>query len=115
MVFYSARAAIYLERYLNTRQDDCEALFATERQEYKRLSNRGIQRTIALIGKRAGLSKRTHPHILRHTFATLMLNNGCPMSVVQELLGHDDIQTTGIYAKESFEHKHQSYGQYFHQ
>lgn len=115
MVFYSARAAIYLQKYLESRQDNCEALFVTERQPYRRLSNRGIQRLIAIIGKRAELSKRARPHILRHTFATLMLNNGCPMSVVQELLGHDDLATTQIYAKETSEHKHQSYDQYFHQ
>ncbi len=115
MVFYSARAAIYLKKYIETRQDNCEALFVTERQEYRRLSNRGIQRIIAIIGKRAELGRRTHPHILRHTFATLMLNNGCPMSVVQDLLGHDDLATTQIYAKETSEHKHQSYDQFFHQ
>jgi len=115
MVFYSARAAIYLKKYLESRKDDCEALFITERRPYRRLSNRGIQREIAAIGERAGIEKRTHPHILRHTFATLMLNNGCPMSVLQELLGHDDIQTTGIYAKQTFEHKQQSYTQYFYQ
>ncbi len=49
------------------------------------------------------------------SIATLMLNNGCPMSVLQELLGHDDIQTTGIYAKQMLEHKQQSYTQYFYQ
>jgi integrase/recombinase XerD len=115
MVFYSARAAIYLKKYLDSRKDNCEALFVTERQPSRRLSNRGIQREIAVIGKRAGIERRTHPHILRHTFATLMLNNGCPMSVLQDLLGHDDIQTTGIYAKQTLDHKHQSYDQFFHQ
>lgn len=115
MVFYSARAAIYLNKYFETRKDDCEALFITERQEYRRLSTRGIQREIAAIGKRAGIGRRTHPHILRHTFATLMLNNGCPMSVLQELLGHDDLSTTQVYAKVTHEYKHQSYEKYFHQ
>lgn len=115
VVFFSARAAIYLKKYFDSRNDTCEALFVTERQEYRRLSNRGIQREIAAIGKRAGINRRTHPHILRHTFATLMLNNGCPMAVLQELLGHDDMSTTQVYAKATYDHKHQSYEQYFHQ
>lgn len=115
LVFFSVRASIYLKNYLDYRNDDCEALFVTERRPYRRLSKRGIQREIERVGIRAGINRRVHPHMLRHTFATLMLNKGCPMSVVQELLGHDDLATTQTYAKVTHENKHRNYEKYFHQ
>mgnify|MGYP000964914382 CR=1 FL=1 len=115
LVFFSARAAIYLQKYLDSRSDDCDALFVTERRPYRRMSNRAIQREVSNVGERANLGKSIHPHVLRHTFATLMLNKGCPMSVVQELLGHDDLATTQTYAKVTHEHKQHSYQKYFHQ
>ncbi len=115
MVFFAVRASIYLRKYLDERKDDCPALFVTERRPYRRLSMRGIQRDIEHIGTRAGIKKKVHPNVLRHTFATLMLNKGCPMSVVQELLGHDDLASTQTYAKVTYEHKHHCYEKYFYQ
>lgn len=111
-VYLSFKAMYHLKKYLQSRDDDCEALFVTERKPYRRLSNSGIQREIGKIAKQAGLEKNVHPHILRHTFATLLLNNGAELAAVQALLGHENASTTQIYAQLSEEKKHEQHKKY---
>ncbi len=52
-----------------------------------------------MIGTMAGISKELTHHVARHTFATIALNSGMPLEVVQKLLGHTQIRTTQIYTK----------------
>lgn len=111
-VYFSFKAIYHLRKYLMTRTDNEPALFITERKPYKRLSKRGIQREIAKIAMNAGLEKRVSPHTLRHTFATLTLNNGAELSAVQALLGHEDPATTQIYAKLTDEKKREQHRKY---
>jgi len=62
-----------------------------------RLTERSIQRTLTKYSRIAGISKRVHPHMLRHTFATHLLDGGADLRVVQELLGHANLVSTQIY------------------
>lgn len=111
-VFFSFKAIYHLKKYLMNRLDNEPALFITERKPYRRLSRRGIQREIAEIAKRAGLENKVSPHVLRHTFATLTLNNGADIAAVQALLGHEDPATTQIYAQISDERKREQHRKY---
>jgi integrase/recombinase XerC len=63
----------------------------------ERLPARRIQKILEKYADLAGIDKRVYPHLLRHTFATHMLNGGADLRVVQELLGHADLSSTQIY------------------
>lgn len=108
-VYFSFKSMYHLRKYLMGRTDDEEALMVTERRPYRRLSKRGIQREIGVIAKLAGLDKKVSPHTLRHTFATLTLNNGADIVAVQHLLGHSDPSTTQGYAVLSDERKREQH------
>ena len=71
------------------------ALLVTRNGE--RLRARGVQKILATHAARAGINKRVHPHMLRHSFATHLLDGGADLRVVQELLGHAKLTSTQIY------------------
>ena len=93
----------YLERYLNVvrpqllhnKPDSCKELFVTSWGGP--LTRQRVNELLEGYAQSAGISKRVTPHMLRHSFATHLLNNGTDLRVVQELLGHADISTTQIY------------------
>ncbi len=75
--------------------DEHGYLFVSQRG--KPLTARAVQNIVKEAGERACLPMSLHPHMLRHSFATHLLDNGADLRVVQELLGHENLVTTQIY------------------
>lgn len=96
-VYFDARAKLHLQAYLDSRKDDCPALFVSLDASAKRLSIGGIETRLRTIGKSCGLH-RIYPHIFRRTLATQAIDKGMPIEQVQKLLGHARIDTTMQYA-----------------
>jgi integrase/recombinase XerC len=73
------------------------------------LTVRGLQLIIKHVIKDAGETYQLHPHMLRHAFATTLLNHGADLRVVQELLGHEHLKSTQIYTHISTESMKEAY------
>jgi integrase/recombinase XerD len=110
-VYFNIRD-IWLKKYLDTRYDNDPAIFVTERSPH-RMSIAQMRYIIKRISKRAGINKTIHPHQLRHSYATHLLNNGAPLEVIQSLLGHEKSETTRIYAELSGRLRQELYRKYF--
>jgi integrase/recombinase XerC len=74
-----------------------------------RLSARAMHMIIEAAARKAGISRRVSPHVIRHTFATHMLDAGADLRSIQELLGHKNLSTTQIYAHVTTERLRKSY------
>ena len=111
-VYFNIRCEIWLKRYLDNREDNDSAIFVTERHPH-RMSIAQMRYIIKRISNRAGINKVIHPHQLRHSYATHLLNNGAPLDVIQSLLGHEKSETTKIYAQLSGSLRQEFYRKYF--
>ena len=107
VVFLSDSAREAVRAYLAARKDMDEPLFVqfsrnkqkseNKRDDSARLTPRSIERMVKQYAVRSGISRKVTPHILRHSFATDLLENGADIRSVQVMLGHANIQTTQIY------------------
>lgn len=111
LVFFSDNAKKILKEYLSKRKDMDDALFVGLDNSSKSrsgknlgLSRRSIEKIVKQYAIKAGISKKVTPHVIRHVFATDLLQNGADLRSVQALLGHANIGTTQIYTHVTDKH-----------
>lgn len=108
------KAEIALKNWLSVRsqwlKDEAEpALFIS--RNGRRISNSSVQQRVAKLGLEGGIPDRLHPHRLRHSYASHLLESSGDLRGVQELLGHADISSTQIYTRLDYQHLAQVYDQ----
>ena len=84
-------------------------LFLTK--QTKELTQRAVQYRLKFWAKKQGISENIHPHLLRHSFASHLLQSSQDLRAVQELLGHENISSTQIYTHLDFQHLAKTYDQ----
>lgn len=109
VVFISERSKAFLDKYLKARKDMDDSLFVQLGKNAKnaktlRLTTRSVERIVKFYAIKAGISRKVTPHVIRHSFATDLLQNGADLRSVQALLGHANIATTQIYTHVSDQH-----------
>lgn len=109
-VYFDECALDYLRAYFSTRTDYCKPLFISA--QMRRITGSRVQQLLHIYADKAGIDKIVHPHIMRHSFATDLLENGADIRTIQELLGHASIQTTQIYTHVTEKRKENIYKKY---
>jgi integrase/recombinase XerD len=109
VVYFSTKAKLHMQEYLNTREGESEYLFISERGSHKHIKVRALQLIISKIKDRAAIDERVHCHKFRRTQATRLLNQGMRIEGVQGILGHTTPTTTQIYAQLSQENLRNEY------
>lgn len=109
VVFISPEAKKALTEYLKARKDMDGALFVqfgktTQSKETLALTPRSVERIIKHYAIKAGIDRKVTPHVIRHSFATDLLQNGADLRSVQALLGHAHIGTTQVYTHVTDKH-----------
>ena len=106
-VFLTPRAKRDVQNYIDTRTDSDPHLFVSLRKirgedglKYRQISSYAIERIVKDLGVRAGIQKKVTVHVFRRTLGTSLINNGCPVEVIQRLLGHASPETTLTYYAE---------------
>lgn len=98
--YLNAKAVVALQQYLRSRDDDSDGLFVSDRAPHNAIGKPGLEKIVRIICERCSqIGVHVTPHVLRHTTATVALQNGMPVQDVQRMLGHSSINTTMIYAE----------------
>jgi len=95
-VYFTDECLRWLKLYISKRADEHPALFITVGTR-NRLQRYDLSKQFRHYAKKAGLTKKVTPHMLRHTFATILVSNNCNLFAIQQMLGHSDIKTTAKY------------------
>lgn len=119
VVFISDDARDTLTAYLKVRKDMDDALFAqigprAASRDTARLTPRSVERLVKHYAIKAGITKKVTPHVVRHSFATDLLQNGADLRSVQALLGHASISTTQVYTHVTDQHLRNVHKQFHH-
>lgn len=94
-------------KIINKNNSSCDYLIINNRGN--KITTRAVEQIINDIVKKASIKKHVSPHMLRHSFATHLLNNGCDILTVKELLGHESLESTQIYTHVSNERLREVY------
>ena len=100
---------LYLKEGRNLLLDGVKSDYLIVGKKSEKLTTRRVEQIIDDIIKRTSIKLNITPHMFRHTFATHLLDNGCDLLVVQELLGHSSLSSTEIYTHVSNEHLREVY------
>lgn len=115
VVFLSPSAKQAVGEYLKARGDMSDALFVSygkgtpKNKDLPRMTPRSVERLVKNCATKAGITRKVTPHVIRHSFATDLLENGADLRSVQALLGHANIATTQVYTRLDFQHLAQVY------
>lgn len=96
-VYFTETALAWLRQYLEKRYDDSPVLFTAHGDPSTPLKAQGTWKRFRRYATLAGIGKRVYPHMLRHTMATTLLANGCPIGHIRVMLGHEHLATTCKY------------------
>ena len=95
-VYFPAATVGWIKRFLQARADDFQAVFVTTGIP-RRWDRNDLSKYFKALKWKAGIDKPLTPHILRHTYCTNLRDNGTDITLIKELAGHQDIQTTAKY------------------
>jgi len=102
VTYFTDKTLMYLQKYLETRTDNEDALFLNLKAPIRRVTKNGIEQMVNKLGAATNISG-VHPHRFRITRITILVNRGMPLQHVQEIAGHSDINTTRMYYRSNNE------------